>query len=105
MVLPNRLCLIVKLYINRPELLPDTHDYVGINDIEITANVKIDGIEPGSDLSHLFEIVSFGVDGRRVFKYPSCDLAFEDADYYPQTIREFCSVNPLYVGKPPTKYP
>ena len=25
MVLPNRLCLIVKLYINRPELLPDTH--------------------------------------------------------------------------------
>lgn len=71
--------------------------YVGINDIEITANVKIGGIEPGSDLSHLFEIVSFGVDGRRVFKYPSCDLAFEDADYYPQTIREFCSVNPLYV--------
>ena len=26
MVQPNRLCLIVKLYINRPELLPDTHD-------------------------------------------------------------------------------
>ena len=25
MVLPNRLYLIVKLYINRPELLPDTH--------------------------------------------------------------------------------
>ena len=25
MVLPNRLCLIVKLYIIRPELLPDTH--------------------------------------------------------------------------------
>ena len=25
MVLPNRLCLIVKLYINRPELLPDTY--------------------------------------------------------------------------------
>ena len=27
MVQPNRLCLIVKLYINRPELLPDTHDF------------------------------------------------------------------------------
>ena len=27
MVQPNRLCLIVKLYINRPELLPDTHEY------------------------------------------------------------------------------
>ena len=26
MVLPNQLYLIVKLYNNRPELLPDTHD-------------------------------------------------------------------------------
>ena len=34
MVLPNRLCLIVKLYINRPELLPDTHDMETINKIE-----------------------------------------------------------------------
>ena len=27
MVLPNQLYLIVKLYINRPELLPDTHGF------------------------------------------------------------------------------
>ena len=31
MVLPNQLYLIVKLYNNRPELLPDTHDYLSKN--------------------------------------------------------------------------
>ena len=28
MVLPNQVCLIVKLYNNRPELLPDSNDSV-----------------------------------------------------------------------------
>lgn len=31
MVLPNQLYLIVKLYNNRPELLPDTHDLEILN--------------------------------------------------------------------------
>ena len=31
MVLPNQLYLIVKLYNNRPELLPDTHDVTYIS--------------------------------------------------------------------------
>lgn len=33
MVLPNRLCLIVKFYINRPELLPDTYVFPYIVDV------------------------------------------------------------------------
>ena len=28
MVLPNQVCLIVKLYNNRPELLPDSNEFI-----------------------------------------------------------------------------
>lgn len=28
MIQPNQICLIVKLYNNRPELLPDSNDYL-----------------------------------------------------------------------------
>ena len=31
MIQPNQICLIVKLYNNRPELLPDSNDLVYVN--------------------------------------------------------------------------
>ena len=38
MVLPNQVCLIVKLYNNRPGLLPDSNDNCGINQIFVAIN-------------------------------------------------------------------
>lgn len=43
MVLPNWLCLIVKLYINRPELLPGTHDMKDNNRILLVIDVLNSG--------------------------------------------------------------
>lgn len=31
MIQPNQICLIVKLYNNRPELLPDSNDFLGLS--------------------------------------------------------------------------
>lgn len=70
--------------------------YLGVKSITITANVKIGDVESGEDISSLFSIHS-SINHRRVFTYPNCNLAFDDPDYLPKSIQEFCSVTPLYI--------
>lgn len=57
MVLPNRLCLIVKLYIICPELLPDTH-------VVLSMKKTVIGTQFSADSSGVFcfEIVICGID-------------------------------------------
>lgn len=71
--------------------------YLGVKSIKISANIKINEYDSGTDISKLFKIYSFGVDYKRIFTYPNCDLAFKDSNYLPKTIEEFCSVSPLYM--------
>ena len=39
MVLPNQVCLIVKLYNNRPELLPDSNDAILLVFLQFTKSI------------------------------------------------------------------
>lgn len=71
--------------------------YLGLNNIQISSNIKIGEYEAGSDISSLFSIHSFGLDIKNVFTYPNCDFAFEEHNYIPKSIEEFCSVSPLFI--------